>query len=82
MQERAGVQLYMREPADLLKLAHESLNDVSDESVTNADLLSEELAASERRYLEAERWWRDSPDWDAAAIHWFMERLLEGCPRC
>lgn len=81
MRERAGVQLYIRTPADLLKLAHESLDvDVSDESVTNADLLSKELAASERRYLEDERWWKDSTDWDAAAISWFMERLLAEYP--
>lgn len=82
MRNRAGVSLYMRTPADLLKLAHESLNiDVRAESVTNADRLSRELAASERRYMEDERWWKDSTDWDVAAVHWFIEKLLEDHPK-
>lgn len=82
LRKRAGVSLFMRTPADLLKLAHESLDiDVSAESVTNADRLSEELAFSERKYLEDERWWKDSTDWDASAVNWFMNHLIEEHPR-
>jgi hypothetical protein len=82
MRTRAAVSLFMRTPADLLKLANESLNiEVREESVTNADRLSRELAASERRYLEDERWWKDSTDWDVAAVHWFLAKLLEEHPK-